>query len=102
MPSLQPSLKGWEWDCLSAARYWNPIAGAYGLREIGHMAVSCGSRYRQQRLGPPLKAPPSDLEPTVVVIDDDRDVREGLEGLMQTVGLRVELFAPPQEFLVRA
>jgi FixJ family two-component response regulator len=49
-----------------------------------------------------LKAPRSDLEPTVVVIDDDRDIREALEGLMRSVGLRVELFASPQEFLERA
>jgi FixJ family two-component response regulator len=49
-----------------------------------------------------LKAPRSDLEPTVVVIDDDRDIREALEGLMRSVGLRVEVFASPEEFLDRA
>lgn len=53
-------------------------------------------------MGPPLKAPRSDLEPTVVVIDDDRDIREALEGLMRSVGLRVEVFASPEEFLDRA
>jgi FixJ family two-component response regulator len=49
-----------------------------------------------------LKVPHSDLEPTVVVIDDDQDIREALEGLMRSIGLRVELFASPQEFLDRA
>jgi FixJ family two-component response regulator len=49
-----------------------------------------------------LTTPRSDLDPTVVVIDDDRDIREALEGLMRSVGLRVELFASPQEFLDRA
>jgi FixJ family two-component response regulator len=53
-------------------------------------------------MGRPMRAPRSDLEPTVVVIDDDRDIREALEGLMRSVGLRVELFASPQEFLERA
>ncbi len=38
-------------------------------------------------------------EPTVVVIDDDEEIREGLEGLLGSVGLRVELFASAQEFL---
>ena len=49
-----------------------------------------------------MRAPRSDLEPTVVVIDDDPDIREALEGLMRSVGLHVELFASPQEFLDRA
>ena len=42
---------------------------------------------------------PSDVEPTVVVIDDDEEIREGLQGLLGSVGLRVELFASAQEFL---
>ncbi len=42
---------------------------------------------------------PGEVEPTVVVIDDDEEIREGLEGLLGSVGLRVELFASCQEFL---
>lgn len=38
-------------------------------------------------------------QPVVVVIDDDRDIREALRGLLRTVGLRVESFASVQEFL---
>jgi FixJ family two-component response regulator len=38
-------------------------------------------------------------QPTVVVIDDDEEIREGLQGLLGSVGLRVELFASVQEFL---
>jgi RNA polymerase sigma factor (sigma-70 family) len=38
-------------------------------------------------------------EPTVVVIDDDEEIREGLQGLLGSVGLRVELFASVQGFL---
>lgn len=40
-----------------------------------------------------------EARPTVVVIDDDRDVREALQGLLRSVGLRVELFASVPEFL---
>jgi FixJ family two-component response regulator len=38
-------------------------------------------------------------ESTVVVIDDDEEIREALQGLLESVGLRVELFASVQEFL---
>lgn len=42
--------------------------------------------------------PQRDEEPTVVVIDDDQDIREALDGLLRSVGLRVELYASVQEF----
>src|ERR1019366_3876802 len=38
-------------------------------------------------------------EPVVFVIDDDRMIREGLQSLIRSVGLRVEMFASAQEFL---
>jgi FixJ family two-component response regulator len=41
-----------------------------------------------------------ELEPIVFVIDDDRMVREGLQSLIKSVGLRVETFASAQDFLV--
>src|SRR5476649_2956234 len=37
--------------------------------------------------------------PTIVVIDDDRDIREALEGLLRSVGLHVETFSSVQEYL---
>jgi FixJ family two-component response regulator len=40
--------------------------------------------------------------PLVVVIDDDKDVREALQDLLRSVGLRTELFASVQEFVDRA
>jgi DNA-binding response OmpR family regulator len=43
--------------------------------------------------------PDDEARPAVVVIDDDRDVREALQGLLRSVGLRVELFASVSEFL---
>jgi FixJ family two-component response regulator len=41
----------------------------------------------------------SDTHDVVAVIDDDRSVREALCGLLETVALKVELFASVEEFL---
>src|SRR5207253_9421546 len=38
-------------------------------------------------------------QPIVVVIDDDASIRKALENLLRSVGLDVELFSSPQEFL---
>jgi FixJ family two-component response regulator len=43
--------------------------------------------------------PRKDDQPTVVVIDDDQDIRDALESLLRSVGLRVESFASVQQFL---
>jgi len=40
-----------------------------------------------------------EAEPIVFVIDDDRMVREGLQSLIKSIGLRVETFASAPEFL---
>ncbi|HEY0301848.1 MAG TPA: response regulator [Rhizomicrobium sp.] len=37
-------------------------------------------------------------EPVVVIIDDDRRVREALVGLLQSAGIRVEMFASIREY----
>src|SRR5580692_298871 len=39
-------------------------------------------------------------EPVVFVIDDDRMIREGMQSLIRSVGLRVETFASAQDFLM--
>lgn len=39
-------------------------------------------------------------DPIVFVIDDDRLIREGLQSLIRSVGLRVETFASAQDFLI--
>jgi RNA polymerase sigma factor (sigma-70 family) len=39
--------------------------------------------------------------PVVFVVDDDADVREGLKALLDSVGLRCEVFASTREFLQR-
>jgi RNA polymerase sigma factor (sigma-70 family) len=38
-------------------------------------------------------------QPTIVVIDDDPSIRKSLDNLFRSVGLDVELFGSPQEFL---
>jgi FixJ family two-component response regulator len=38
-------------------------------------------------------------QPVIFVVDDDASAREGIEDLLQSVGLRVMTFKSPQEFL---
>jgi len=40
-------------------------------------------------------------QPVIFVVDDDASAREGIEDLLQSVGLRVMTFGSPQEFLDR-
>ena len=63
-----------------------------------HRCVAADSQTRAQQ-----DSHESDQEtlPTVVIIDDDQDVREALRDFLQAAGLRVELFASIQEFLNR-
>jgi FixJ family two-component response regulator len=44
----------------------------------------------------------SEQQPVVFVIDDDRSVREALESLLRSVGLKVQAFATTQDFLQSA
>ena len=46
-----------------------------------------------------MNMPSDGKEPTVVVIDDDPEVREAIQGLLRTVGLRTESFASVADFL---
>lgn len=39
------------------------------------------------------------VEPTVFVIDDDKAIRFAIKNLLDSVGLRVETFATPREFM---
>jgi FixJ family two-component response regulator len=40
-----------------------------------------------------------EAEPIVFIIDDDKGIRDGLQSLVRSVGLRTELFASAQDFL---
>jgi FixJ family two-component response regulator len=46
-----------------------------------------------------LSASANDIQPIVAVVDDDPNVREALQGLLQSVGLHVEAFGDVQEFV---
>src|SRR6202163_3728189 len=50
-------------------------------------------------IGPRSDTAMAPQPPTVVVIDDDASIRKALENLLRSVGLDVELFKSPQEFL---
>jgi FixJ family two-component response regulator/DNA-binding winged helix-turn-helix (wHTH) protein len=54
---------------------------------------------RQWAIGSRSIVPDDEAQPTIVVIDDDPDIREALRGLLRSVGLGAELFASVQEFL---
>ena len=41
----------------------------------------------------------SAIEPTVFVIDDDKAIRSAVKNLLESVGLRTEVFSSPREFL---
>ncbi len=43
--------------------------------------------------------PPNVIEPSVIVIDDDIEIRTALESLLRSVGLHVELYASVRDYL---
>jgi DNA-binding response OmpR family regulator len=47
-------------------------------------------------------SPDDPVEPKVIVIDDDEDIRLSLQGLMRSVGLHAEVFGSVKEFLATA
>jgi FixJ family two-component response regulator len=67
----------------------NNIYGAKRVRIVSSSASAAG----------PGKGSRSDTTPVVLVIDDDRAMREAIEFLVESAGLRVALFGSPGEFL---
>jgi DNA-binding response OmpR family regulator len=70
-----------------------------GLVALGPVGPAIGSPRRQWPKGGRTAQPHDGTPPTVVIIDDDGDVRDSLQGLLRSVGLQVELFASVQNFL---
>jgi DNA-binding response OmpR family regulator len=60
------------------------------------------STFGRQSIGSGIDVRHKETHPTVAVIDDDPEVREALQGLLQSVGLRVQAFGAVQEFLAEA
>ena len=46
-----------------------------------------------------MNSAPKEVQPTVVIIDDDEGVREALRGLLRSVGLQAEVYGTVREFL---
>ena len=44
----------------------------------------------------------SEAQSTVIVVDDDPEIREALDGLLRSVGLQVQMLASVPEFLKSA
>jgi FixJ family two-component response regulator len=68
------------------------------VRPIRGLDPVRSSRAQPGKLAMPI---PGKSEPIVFVVDDDEDVRNGLSALLQSVGLRCELFSSTREFLQR-
>src|SRR3981189_1587625 len=100
-PSTPPNPKESAWGWRSAARSSRLTAANYGHHLRCPMAASFSLPCRRGSTGQRAAMRLGEAEPTVVVIDDDEEIREGLRGLLGSVGLRVELFASGQEFLGR-
>ena len=97
-PSTPPSRKVWAWDWRSAAPSSKPTAGGCGHRTMFPEARSFSSRCRLIVKG---RHDMSVEQPLVFVVDDDASAREGIEDILQSVGLPVMSFGSAQEFLQR-
>jgi FixJ family two-component response regulator len=69
---------------------------------IAHALATWRDRPDAWRAAPRTDVALDAAHPTVFVIDDDPGIREALEGLFRSIGLRAELFASVQAFLDRA
>src|SRR5947209_5448354 len=81
-PSSRRSPKEWGWGCRSAARSSKPMAVACGRRQIRHTEPSFGLPYRSWPKGSQVTVSDDEARSTVVVIDDDQEMREALQGLL--------------------
>jgi DNA-binding response OmpR family regulator len=82
--AVEPSVAGVESGPLSC----KPLL-------LGDLSTFSGVSRRRLPIGSRSTA----SQPMVFVVDDDQDTREALQGLLRSVGLRVETFASAQEFL---
>ena len=60
---------------------------------------STGAVFQSALLTIMERAPMTEDQPTVFVIDDDASVREAIKSLVRSVGLRAEAFASTQDFV---
>jgi FixJ family two-component response regulator len=61
---------------------------------IGRFVIACPGRF--------MSTPIIDGKATVFVVDDNLDVCEGIKGLVESVGLRCQVYGSPEGFLQRS
>jgi DNA-binding response OmpR family regulator len=77
-------------------------AGSKPARDGQVLPSTLGSTSKRRSIGRRMDVPREPARPTVAVVDDDLEVREALQGLLQSVGLRAQAFGAVQEFLAEA
>src|ERR1700722_11683045 len=98
-PSTQPNRKGWDWDYRSAVPLLKRMAAVCGRGQTHLAAASFVSRYPHRQTGFCQMQPAERGQTVVAVIDDDRNIRDAIESLLQSVGLPVQSFGSVTEFL---
>jgi RNA polymerase sigma factor (sigma-70 family) len=73
--------------------------GVFGCQLPPNEARYFNLNYRKMRTKDAVVRDQSSDSQTVYVVDDDHDVREGLDALLQSVGLKCKAFASTSEFL---
>src|ERR1700722_3575225 len=93
--SSPPSPMVSEWDYRLAVRLLKLTAAVYGLLLVHPTERFFNSPCKGQRVNM------TELHHVVFIVDDDASVRDALNSLIRSVGLRVELFGLAREFLQR-
>jgi FixJ family two-component response regulator len=93
-PFFTTKTGGWAWALRSPLPSSRPMAGAF-RRYPARPAAPCFSSPALHDRWRVVTETPA----TVAVVDDDPAIREALESLLRSVGLRVQLFGSVPEFL---
>ena len=75
------------------------VGAELGAQSRGPILLGDSSTFRGVSRRQPVGSRSTVSQAKVVIVDDDQDTREALQGLLRSVGLRVKTFATAQEFL---
>jgi DNA-binding response OmpR family regulator len=75
------------------------VGAELGAQSRGPILLGDSSTFRGVSRRQPVGSRSTVSQAKVVIVDDDQDTREALQGLLRSVGLRVKTFASAQEFL---
>src|ERR1700719_3783009 len=92
--SSRPKARGLVWGWPSASRLWKRTAGACGRHRKRDTAQLSTSRCPSVRL-----IEMAEQDPIVYIVDDDVAVRNAIDNLVRSVGLKARTFASADEFL---